>query len=175
MTVHETTRDQLELIRAITTTLTGGAQRAWLFGGWGLDARIGRVTRDHGDVEFWVDRDTSHQVQRLLVDAGATLLGTQPPEESAEYDWDGTWFSTAYFDRRPDGTFTVRGRFDDWVFPAGSFPDTPVTLEGRPVLAMSVAGMLAMKEQYPHLRHGRPWREKDAADVALLRSMLDDG
>ena len=29
---------------------------AWLFGGWGLDARIGRITREHGDVEFWVER-----------------------------------------------------------------------------------------------------------------------
>lgn len=173
--MHEKTRDQLKLIHVITSTLTEGAGRAWLFGGWGLDARIGRVTRDHGDIEFWVDRDTAHHVQRLLVNAGVTLLDTQPPEESAEYDWDGTWFSTAYFDSQPDGTFTVQGRFDDWVFPVGSFPDTPVTLEGLPLLAMSVAGMLAMKEQYPHLRNGRPWREKDIPDVRLLRSMLGDG
>ena len=87
-------RDQLDLIHKITATLAEGSGRGWLFGGWGLDARIGRVTRDHGDIELWVDRHDAHHVQRLLMDAGATLLDTQPPEESAEYNWDGTWFST---------------------------------------------------------------------------------
>jgi hypothetical protein len=32
--------------------------------------------------------------------------------------------------------------------------------------------MLAMKEQYPTLRHGRPWREKDRADIEVLRALI---
>ncbi len=44
-------------------------------------------------------------------------------------------------------------------------------LDGVPVLAMSVAGMLAMKEQYPHLRNGRPWRQKDIDDIKVLRRL----
>ena len=28
----------------------------WLFGGWGLDAQLGRITREHGDIECWVHR-----------------------------------------------------------------------------------------------------------------------
>ena len=172
--MNDKTRQQLELIHTFTAALVHGGQRAWLFGGWGLDARVGRVTRDHGDIEFWVHRERADHVQSLLVDAGAVLLDTQPPEESAEYDGDGVRFSTAYFDVRPDSTFASRGRFDDWAFPASSFPDDPVELEGRPVLAMSVAGMLAMKEQYPHLRNGRPWRDKDVSDIRLLRSLLAD-
>ncbi|WNV87018.1 nucleotidyltransferase domain-containing protein [Umezawaea sp. Da 62-37] len=170
--MNDGTRAQFELIREFTTALARGGQRAWLFGGWGLDARIGRVTRDHGDVEFWVDRATAHDVLPLVVGTGAVLLDTRPPEESAEYDRDGVRFSTAYFDARADGTFAPRGRFDDWVFPAGSFPGEPVDLAGLPVRAMSAAGMLTMKEQFPHLRGGRPWRDKDVVDVGLLRSML---
>jgi hypothetical protein len=38
-------------------------------------------------------------------------------------------------------------------------------------LAMSVAGMLAMKEQYPRLRNGRPWRQKDIDDIKALRGL----
>ena len=34
---------------------------------------------------------------------------------------------------------------------------------------MSVDGMLAMKEQFPTLRNGKPWRAKDKADVGVLR------
>ena len=44
-----------------------------------------------------------------------------------------------------------------------------------PVLAMSVAGMLAMKEQYPHLRNGGPWRQKDIDDIKTLRGLAAQG
>jgi hypothetical protein len=36
---------------------------------------------------------------------------------------------------------------------------------------MSVSGMLAMKEQFPHLRNGRPWRQKDIRDIEILRGL----
>ena len=36
---------------------------------------------------------------------------------------------------------------------------------------MSVAGMLAMKEQNPHLRNGRPWRQKYIDDIKILRGL----
>jgi hypothetical protein len=145
---------------------------AWLFGGWGLDARIGRITRDHGDVEFWVERIHAERSKAVLVGAGAIDLVTQPPEESREFTWDGVPFSTAYFDLHPDGSFSQPlGRFSDWLFPPGSFADEPVIFEGAPVLAMSVAGMLAMKEQFPRLRNGRPWRQKDIGDIAVLRAL----
>jgi hypothetical protein len=31
--------------------------------------------------------------------------------------------------------------------------------------------MLAMKEQFPRLRNGRPWRPKDIADIEALRGL----
>jgi hypothetical protein len=145
---------------------------AWLFGGWGLDARIGRITRQHGDVEFWVERINADLSKAALVEAGATALATQPPSESCEFTWDGVLFSTAYFDRHPDGSsIQLLGRWSDWRFPPGSFSDEPGVLDGTPVLAMSVSGMLAMKEQYPTLRRGGPWRQKDIADIEVLREL----
>jgi hypothetical protein len=85
-------------------------------------------------------------------------------------------FSTAYFDRQADGTFAQPdGRWSDWVFPAGSFGDDTVILDGLSVQAMSVAGMLAMKEEYPRLRNGGPWRPKDVADITTLRGLLAGG
>ena len=161
------------MIHRVLDVLSAAGVPAWLFGGWGLDARIGRVTRSHGDIEFWVPRSHDARSKAALLDAGATALATQPPEEACEFVWDGVDFSTAYFDRRADGTFAqVQGRWSDWAFPADSFSADPGTLEGVPVPAMSVAGMLAMKEQFPALRNGRPWRDKDVADIAVLRRLL---
>ena len=153
--------------------LSAAGVSAWLFGGWGLDARIGRVTRRHGDVEFWVPRPDDARSRQALVDAGATALATQPPEEACEFVWDDVDFSTAYFDRRADGIFAqLRGRYSDWAFPADSFGADTGRLDGLPVPAMSVAGMLAMKEQFPTLRNGRPWRDKDVEDIVVLRRLL---
>jgi len=170
--VDEKTEGQLRVIRKVVAVLPTDDIPAWLFGGWGLDARIGRITREHGDVEFWVERVHAERSKALLAGAGAMALTTQPPEEACEFMWDGVLFSTAYFDRWPDGSFSQPlGRFSDWLFPPGSFGDQPVTLDGTPVLAMSVSGMLAMKEQFPQLRNGRAWRPKDIADIAILRGL----
>lgn len=170
--MDEKTGGQLRVIRKVIAVMRAAGISAWLFGGWGLDARIGRITREHGDVEFWVERIHAERSKAVLVGAGATALATQPPEESCEFTSGDVLFSTAYFDRRPDGSFCQPlGRWSDWLFPPGSFGDEPVTLDGTLVPAMSVCGMLAMKEQFPHLRNGRPWRQKDIADIEILRRL----
>jgi hypothetical protein len=170
--VDERTAAQLRVIRKVIAVTRAANIPVWLFGGWGLDARIGRITREHGDVEFWVDRTHSERSRTLLVDAGATALETQPPEESCEFTWGDVPFSTAYFDVQPNGSFSQpAGRWSDWLFPPGSFNDEPGMLDGTPVPAMSVSGMLAMKEQFPQLRNGRPWRQKDVADIEILRQL----
>jgi Aminoglycoside-2''-adenylyltransferase len=174
--MDERTEGQLRIIRNVIAATRAADISAWLFGGWGLDARIGRITREHGDVEFWVERIHAERSKSVLVDAGAIALMTQPPEESCEFTWDDVQFSTAYFDRQPNGSFSQPlGRWSDWLFPPGSFGDKPVMVYGTPVLAMSVSGMLAMKEQYPRLRNGRPWRPKDIADIEILRGLSEEG
>jgi hypothetical protein len=170
--VNERATEQLRVIKAVVNVLGAAGISAWLFGGWGLDARIGRVTREHGDVEFWVERLDAGRSKAVLTGAGAAALATQPPEEACEFTWDGVDFSTAYFDRQPDGSFSQPlGRWSDWLFPPGSFGDEPGILDGALVLVMSVAGMLAMKEQYPCLRNGGPWRQKDIDDIKVLRRL----
>ena len=174
--MDESAERQLRIIRKAVAVMKAADIPAWLFGGWGLDARIGRITREHGDIEFWVERLHAERSKAVLVEAGATALMTQPPEESCEFTWDGVPFSTAYFDRQPDGSCSqILGRWSDWLFPPGSFGDEPGMLDGTPVLAMSVSGMLAMKEQFPRLRNGRPWRQKDLADIEILRGLAAEG
>ena len=61
------------------------------------------------------------------------------------------------------------------LLPLAAFAnDEPGTLDGTPVLAMSVSGMLAMKEQFPDLRNGRPWRQKDIDDIEILRRLITE-
>jgi hypothetical protein len=170
--MEESIGRQLRVIRKVIAVTQAADIPLWLFGGWGLDARIGRITRLHDDIEFWVERIHAERSKAVLVEAGAMALTTQPPEEACEFTWDDLPFSTAYFDRQPDGSISQPlGRFSDWVFPPGSFGDERGMLDDMPVLAMSVSGMLAMKEQFPHLRNGGPWRQKDINDIEILRGL----
>src|SRR3954453_24002805 len=138
--MNERSRAQLHVIQAVTNALGAAGISAWLFGGWGLDARIGHITREHGDVEFWVERTNADLSKAVLVEAGANALATQPPTEACEFIWGATDFSTAYFDRQSDGAFSQPdGRWSDWLFPPGSFPEEAVTLEDFRVLAMSTS------------------------------------
>jgi hypothetical protein len=174
--MNETTRVQQRLIGEVFNTLAeAGPLRCWLFGGWGLDARIGRATRDHSDVEFWADRVDADRIRDALVAVGATVLDTQPAEESYEFVKDGVMFSIAFFDRQPDGTCTPQGRWSDWIFPADTFDAPPGHLDGLPVPTMSVEGMIAMKEQFATLRNGRPLRDKDMRDLSMLRQLVREG
>ena len=57
--VNGTTQAQLQVIHRVVNVLSAVDVAVWLFGGLGLDARIGRITRSHGDIEFWVPRSDS--------------------------------------------------------------------------------------------------------------------
>ena len=74
------------------------------------------------------------------------------------------------------GPVVVLSAHLDTVFPADT-PLQPVvdgdrlTAPGASDNAAGVAGMLAMKVQYPHLRNGGPWRQKDIDDMKVLRGL----
>lgn len=172
--VSTTNSDQIQLITAIKLVLDARDLRWWLFGGWGLDAQLGRITRDHGDVEFWVDRPDADPVLDAMLSIGAVVVDSEPIEESRAFDREGVGFSSAFFDCNDDGSFGVQGRWSDWLFPPGSFGGTTGQLDGLVVPTMSVEGMLAMKEQYATLRNGGPLRDKDVHDIAVLRTLLAD-
>lgn len=69
-----------------------------------------------------MERVHAERSKTALIVAGATALGTQPPEEACEFVWRDVEFRTAYFDRDVDGTFwQPAGRWSDWRFPADCF------------------------------------------------------
>ena len=163
---------QLRLIADVSWVFEAEGLAWWLFGGWGLDAQQGRITRDHGDIEFWVPRALADPVRDAMQLLGAVPMDTQPIEESREFSRDGVIVSSAFFDRNADGTFGVLGRWSDWVFPRNSFGESRGVLGELEVPTMSVEGMLAMKQQYPALQNGAPLRAKDVRDIAVLESLI---
>ena len=81
--MDERTQGQLRVIRKVVAVTQAAGISVWLFGGWGLDARIGRITRSHGDIEFWVERIHAEQSK-------AARLPTRQPE-SVPWDRGASW------------------------------------------------------------------------------------
>ena len=61
---------QLRLIAEIESVLRSARIRFWLRGGWALDFLIGRVTRQHSDIDLVTWRRHASRIERLLVEAG---------------------------------------------------------------------------------------------------------
>src|SRR5215469_8842956 len=95
---------QLRVIRKVIAVTQAADIPVWLFGGWGLDARIGRITREHGDVEFWVERIHAERSEAVLVDAGATALTPRPREKAWVSRGDDFPLATPSLDGREEGS-----------------------------------------------------------------------
>jgi len=164
---------QIAVIGEIGEALDAARIGWWLFGGFGLDALVGQITREHGDIEVWVAMADAAPARHALEARGFVAVGSQPPEESQEFERNGVGLSTAFFVAvaAADGSAHPEGRWSDWRFPTGSFATTTGVLGGRLVPVMSAHGMLAMKTQYGSLRNGRPLRAKDLLDLPVLRAL----
>ena len=62
-----TPEQQLAAISEVGAALDGAGVDHWLFGGWGVDFWVGRVTRPHHDVDLAVRRDDRPAMHRALL------------------------------------------------------------------------------------------------------------
>ena len=138
--------------------------RWWLMGGWGVDALLGRQTREHHDVDLLV-----------LVDDLATLNARLRADGFARaYDWpesrthDG--WATAFVEQHPDGReLDVHAVHEDgslatddpWVLPPDALSGTGI-VAGRSMACLSAAGQRAAHQGYALPAH-------HVADLAALR------
>jgi lincosamide nucleotidyltransferase A/C/D/E len=67
--------DALEVIR----TLKGSGVPSWVAGGWGVDALIGRQTRDHLDLDLAIPADLDDVAISMLGSLGYELAVDQRP------------------------------------------------------------------------------------------------
>lgn len=61
----------------IATSLSDGSIRYWVAGGWGVDALVGRQTRQHGDLDVVVDEATPDRIADVLKTHGLDLVATE--------------------------------------------------------------------------------------------------
>jgi hypothetical protein len=161
--------DSLEQLAAIgrlhALFATHGAAY-WLFGGWAVDFHVGRITRDHADIDIAVWWDDRSHVAALL--AGDGWAHTPEAEEDGYtcYERVGVRLEVAFLARDGEHIYTpLREGRGEW--PDDTFGDDVRELSGVRARMIRRAALVADKAT---VRADSVTAAKDAADAQVLRA-----
>jgi lincosamide nucleotidyltransferase A/C/D/E len=151
-------------VLAVLDALAGAGCRAWVAGGWGVDALVGRQTRPHRDLDLAVDAGGEASALEALIRRGYVIETDWRPVRVEAAAPGNRWVDLhpVVFDEAGDG---VQSGLDGGTFfyPAACF--VTGTIAGRRVGCLSVEQQLAFHSGYER-------RDVDVADLALLRALV---
>jgi lincosamide nucleotidyltransferase A/C/D/E len=164
----------VEQAKAVYDLLDQNSVRCWVMGGWGVDALLGCVTREHKDLDLLVliedlpryaDLVRRHGFERKLVWS-----------ESQPIEIDAVSFDSAFVDAHPDGReidvhvidvdprgVVTQFHADPWPLPRDAVSGTGA-LDGEKVRCVTRAAQIAM-----HSGYDLPERHRE--DVRLLQEV----
>jgi lincosamide nucleotidyltransferase A/C/D/E len=134
----------------------------WLDGGWGVDALLGRETREHDDLDLVAELDRSDRIIELLSGLGYELVDGAPPESYVMVDPAGRQVDVHPVKFEADGGGVYRMREgESWVYPAEGFTGSGRVV-GRRVRCLS-------PEVQVLVHAGYQLTEKDYRELYFLR------
>jgi hypothetical protein len=169
--VTDASKRQLAHLKDAHKLLKAAGIPHWLAGGWAIDFLMGRVTRQHSDVDFAIWKDDWQRVEALLLAHEFAPRTNKFPDETGRLVHKGTHFEFYLLQRNTAGDIFVGGRWTDWPFPDKCW-SVAGCLQGLHVPVMSPKNLLDGKQRWPDQEHGSPLREKDQHDINILRSYL---
>lgn len=160
---------QLALIRDLFAECERRGIRIWLFGGWGIDALLGRVSREHNDIDILVEagsRDALREVlMHILGEVGDHNMGWRCMKNGARAD-------IFFILHCSDGTPVIDVAGGDpnvYPWPPGSFPDKlNGRLPGLSCRAISWDAQYVAKAGYSTSFPDKELRDKDHLDLETI-------
>ena len=162
------TTAQLGALADLSARLGSADLPFWLRGGWALDFLLGRVSREHDDLDVVAWRRDADALRALLEGAGWSFgraVGAQ-----MDFTRDGLDLSVLFVAQDERGQVTAPG-IPEWTWVPGALDGETRTLVGVSCRVVSPAQLLDEKEGYAGAT-GRPLRPKDHLSMALLRELL---
>ena len=161
---------RLAALADVTAAFDAAGIEHWLFGGWAVDFHVGRMTREHSDLDFGIWLADMPRIEEVLAADGWLDLRDPDVDGGKAFGRDGVRLELTYLYRDPDGSIYTplpdgtRGRWTD-----RALADETGELDGVRCRVVSLASMIWMKE--PGGRAEPEEAAKDAADYVLLRAL----
>ncbi len=133
---------------------------AWVDGGWGVDALLGRQTRPHGDLDLVIPAATLERVRTALEREGFAVLLDELPSSISFRHPDGREVDLHPVEPTPDGGGDqVQRDGSRWHYGA----PTTGTIGGRDVRCLTAETQIRAHDGY----------ELDEGDVADMRLLAE--
>src|SRR5579884_1303292 len=162
----EVNAEHIEIIHRLFEGADRIGMPIWLESGWAIDARLGRVTREHEDIDIAYPCERHEDYLALIESLG---FGRHQQEEYGFLSWRGEVLLDSECCRNSAGEYN----FAD--YPPGSCPLAEEgTLAGRRVRCTSWS---ALYFEFLHLEQEIPkeqWRPKDFESLALIEAHLEE-
>ena len=160
---------QLELIRTLFWESERRNARFWLFGGWGIDALLGSVSRDHSDIDVLAEASSRTALRAALEHIGGEISDNGT----------GWWFhkdeigvDIGFILTYSDGTVVSDVDHADpnvYPWPPGSFPEEcNGLLAGLQCRAISWEAQYIARAGYRNAFPDTALREKDNAYLETI-------
>jgi hypothetical protein len=178
--MHPETPDPL----ARAVTVMSGFERQWfLCGGWSVDAWLGRVTRDHADIDVAVFQDEQAALYEFMADR-VPIGHDDNVDDSTQEPWAGRWLDMpAHIHAKEAGIewdFQLSDREGTDLLlrrdPRHTLPLTQATgMTGWGIPALAPPVIVYYKAIVPTWRNvpRDPPRAHDSRDFEALRPLLD--
>jgi hypothetical protein len=172
--VEEREQRQLALIGDVARLAAEAGVDCWLRGGWALDFLLGRVTRPHGDIDFFIWAKDADSFARVLEQNGFDCVPGPPPEQQRNFCKGGEELHLGLVRGEASGDVVVAGGpHEGAAWPSGMLGDEIGRIGEITCRIVSAESQLEVKERWEEWT-GRAPRDYDAADVMRLRAVLDD-
>ena len=158
---------QLGVIAAAVAGLEERQLSCWLAGGWAVDFLIGRVTREHRDIDIVIWAADASAATETLSDAGFELQRARAPE-LIQFERKSVPVTLSFIERDADGTLVTPGKWRDWPWPPDSLSAPPGRIGSLTIPIVSLASQIETKSNYAAHIHGAPLRPQDEVDLHLL-------
>jgi hypothetical protein len=158
---------QIGVIAEVVAGLEKRHLSCWLAGGWAVDFLIGRVTREHRDVDIVIWAADASAATEALCAAGFKLQHARAPE-LIHFERDGVPVTLSFIEREADGTLVTPGKWRDWPWPPDSLSAPLGRIDTVAIPIVSLASQIETKSNYAAHIHGAPLRPQDEVDLSLL-------
>lgn len=167
---------QIALIHEITTFCSRAGIEHWLRGGWAVDFAVGRLTREHEDIDLFAWAKDLPRLLPLLAQAHFLACDGPPPDAQRDFTKHDEIIQIALLATTAQGQVGPAG--GPWAgtpWPEGMLEGPPGRLGEVTCPIVNPQVQIAIKELF---RQARPWTEphdKHDDDILQLRALVVPG